>query len=78
VNLVKQRSKQKRESDAQTRNDIACSISHSDACWTRIYLLLIAFYSEHQETSEIIISVVAMVAVAIAIFHRLAKRTLSS
>jgi multiple antibiotic resistance protein len=30
--------------------------------------LLIAFYSEHQETSEIIISVVAMVAVAIAIF----------
>jgi multiple antibiotic resistance protein len=29
--------------------------------------LLIAFYSEHQETSEIII-VVAMVAVAIAIF----------
>jgi multiple antibiotic resistance protein len=40
--------------------------------------LLIAFYS-HQETSEIIISVVAMVAVAIAIFivlrsaHYLAK-----
>jgi multiple antibiotic resistance protein len=40
---------------------------------------LIAFYSEHQETSEIIISVVAMVAVAIAIFivlrsaHHLAK-----
>jgi multiple antibiotic resistance protein len=37
------------------------------------------FYSEHQETSEIIISVVAMVAVAIAIFivlrsaHHLAK-----
>jgi multiple antibiotic resistance protein len=41
--------------------------------------LLIAFYSEHQQTSEIIISVLAMIAVAIAIFiilrsaHYLAK-----
>jgi multiple antibiotic resistance protein len=65
-----------KSSDAQTRNDIALTpLAIPMLAGPGSISLLIAFYSEHQETSEIIISVVAMVAVAIAILtkHHLAK-----
>lgn len=68
------------ESDAQKRNDIALTpLAIPMLAGPGSMSLLITFYSEHHETSEIIISVIAMIAVAIAIFvtlrsaHYLAK-----
>jgi MarC family membrane protein len=67
-------------SDAQKRNDIALTpLAIPMLAGPGSMSLLIAFYSEHQETSQIIISVLAMIAVAISIFivlrsaHYLAK-----
>ena len=68
------------ENDAQNRNDIALTpLAIPMLAGPGSISLLIAFYHEHQETSEIIISVLAILAVAIAIFivlksaHYLAK-----
>lgn len=68
------------ENDAQRRNDIALTpLAIPMLAGPGSISLLIAFYHEHQNTNEIIISVLAILAVAIAIFiilksaHYLAK-----
>ncbi|UFH35782.1 MarC family NAAT transporter [Flavobacterium acetivorans] len=68
------------ENDAQTRNDIALTpLAIPMLAGPGSISLLIAFYHEHQNTPEIIISVLAILAVAASIFvtlrsaHYLAK-----
>ena len=68
------------ENDAQRRNDIALTpLAIPMLAGPGSISLLIAFYHEHQNITEIIISVIAIFAVAIAIFivlrsaHFLAK-----
>ncbi|WP_413999330.1 MarC family NAAT transporter [Flavobacterium sp. W1B] len=68
------------ENDAQTRNDIALTpLAIPMLAGPGSISLLIAFYHEHQNTPEIIISVLAILAVAFSIFitlrsaHYLAK-----
>ncbi len=68
------------ENDAQRRNDIALTpLAIPMLAGPGSISLLIAFFHEHQNTTEIIISVLAILAVAVAIFvtlksaHYLAK-----
>lgn len=68
------------ESDIQTRNDIALTpLAIPMLAGPGSISLLIAFYQDHQETNEIIIASLAILAVAISIFiilrsaHYLAK-----
>ena len=57
------------ENDAQKRNDIALTpLAIPMLAGPGSISLLIAFYHEHQNISDIIISVLAILAVAIAIF----------
>jgi multiple antibiotic resistance protein len=77
-NLLRNEVSIKAETDAQQRNDIALTplaIPMLDLDQS----LLIAFYQEHNTTMEIIISSIAILAIAVAIFiilksaHYLAK-----